>query len=108
VWKRGEWLYITWDSFEAASGSRGVTAGAYLGHEKTKEGCAGVKADKNRQQLADFERGCVPLQNQQVKFSGGFLFGTERSEVRILSPRFFYFDDLWLLARAAVFALGQR
>jgi hypothetical protein len=42
--------------------------GAYLGQEKTKEDCAGMKADKRRLKLADFERGCVPLQNQLLSF----------------------------------------
>jgi hypothetical protein len=40
-----------------------------LGQEKTKEDYAGVKADNNRLKLADFERGCVPLQNQLLRFS---------------------------------------
>jgi hypothetical protein len=42
--------------------------GAYLGQGKTKEDCAGMKADNNKLKLADFERGCAPLQNQEFKF----------------------------------------
>jgi hypothetical protein len=51
------------------SGKTNFCFGAYLGQEKTKEDCADMKADNNRLKLADFWRGCVPLQNQQFKFS---------------------------------------
>jgi hypothetical protein len=40
-----------------------------LGQEKTKEDYAGMKENNNELKLADFERGCVPLQNQLLRFS---------------------------------------
>jgi hypothetical protein len=39
-----------------------------LGQGETKEDCAGMKAGKNKWKLADFWRGCVPLQNQLFRF----------------------------------------
>lgn len=57
------------------------TSGAYLGQEKREKGYGEVKLNKNRWEMADFERGCDPFQNQIVRIWRAVRLAVMRSGV---------------------------